>query len=674
MKTDIAHHEAKPAVPQPSRIRALAHHVSAAAGYICNPLVLTDRVNQQRAVRFLARLRRSIPPVIVLFVLVYGVRARAAGITATLEPTEISLGEAAQLTVSIQGQDDAVPEIPAVNGLSFQHVAQSSQIQVINGVMTANVSHTYAVVPSRDGTFTIPEIRIGSGREAAASQPVVLKVVKRGNSGSLPLSGGAGSSPASGGNPGDENVSVPDKNSFGFLRVVSPKTEFFVGEMVPVELRAYFRAGVELRVDGLPQLNSDAFAMNKLSGDPVRSRQIIDGIPYTVFSWPTAVTALKAGDYELGVELPVTVTVRERVAPRRSRGTDPFDDFFDDAFFSNFFGAATQKQVALNSQPAMAKILPLPTENRPAHFAGTVGKFFFSAGATPAQVTVGDPVTLKLTVSGSGNFDRVLPPALAADDAWKSYKPGAKFSPTDGSGCAGEKVFEQILVPARSGQLEIPALAFSYFDPEKRQYITCRSQPLGIKAAPGQADGTVPAPTPPAGTGMAVSSTPALAAPVSDANRSAMEARGLTLKQWLLDPWFVSGALLTIAGFAAWRFLHRRRRPADDSRNVHRAETRRAVAIQLETMESAMDRGAASVFFAAARRALQIQLGVLWNLPPQTITQAEINSRLNGQADTVCPVFEAADEVHYTGRAWTSDELREWRDFVNLALQKLEAL
>ena len=121
--------------------------------------------------------------------------------------------------------------------------------------------------------------------------------------------------------------------------------------MVPVELKAYFRDGVELRVDGLPKLNSDAFTMNKLGDQPVSSRQMINGVALRRFTWPTVITAVKAGDYEMSVELPTTVTVRQQGQRPRSRRGNPFgDDFFDDVF-NNFFGTATQKQIALNSEP-----------------------------------------------------------------------------------------------------------------------------------------------------------------------------------------------------------------------------------------------------------------------------------------------------------------------------------
>ena len=154
--------------------------------------------------------------------------------------------------------------------------------------------------------------------------------------------------------------------------------------------------------------------------------------------------------------------------------------------FNNFFGAATQKQMALNSEPNSAKILPLPAENRPAGFAGAVGRFELTAETVPAQTAVGDPVTLRFKINGTGNFDRVTAPAVESGGAWKTYKPGATFEPADADAFSGTKTFEQALVPTQAGKLEIPAPAFSYFDPELKQYITRTPSPMNVEVVPGQ--------------------------------------------------------------------------------------------------------------------------------------------------------------------------------------------
>ena len=629
----------------------------------------TERLQQRRAARFLARLRRAILPVALVLVSAGAAAANAPAITATLEPNEIAFGDVAQLTVTVQGQDQNAPQLPSVSGLSFQSVGQSSQIQIINGAMTANVSYNYVVNPTRLGTFTIPGIKAGSGPDAAESSPVVLKVLKRagGSTSVAPQAGQSGS---------DESTVAPDPQSFGFLRVVSPKKEFYVGEQVSVELKAFFRAGVELRLDGLPKLNSDAFAMNKLSDQPMRSEQVIGGVPYTVFTWSTALTAVKAGDYEMSVELPTTVTVRQRVQRPHTKPNNPFgdpffDEVFNDPFFSNFFGSATQKEVALSSEPSPVKILSVPVENRPANFTGAVGKFEVAAEATPLQAAVGDPITLKLKLSGSGNFERASAPALERNNEWKTYKPTAKFEPEDSAGCSGTKTFEQALVPERSGKLVIPALAFSYFDPESKQYVTRSTESLSIDVAPGQGVANT---TPSAPVAHAAPVTQPPGEPGMAPNKLVPGRFHTTLRPWFFNLWLLAGALLPSLGLLATYWLMRRQQAlALDPRRVRLAVAQREMQEQLRVMESAATRGATSEFFAAARGALQNRLGVLWGLIPQTITLAEVNTRLNGEADGFRFVFELADEVAYTGRTFGAAELQKWYKVINVELNKLES-
>jgi hypothetical protein len=619
-------------------------------------------------------LKRATSITLAFLALATSAWAKAPRITATLEPSEMVLGEAAQLTVTIQGRSADEPQIPTVNGLDIQPTGQSSQIQVINGAMSANLNYTYVVTPARSGSFTIPAIKVGRGAAVAASQPIVLKVGGGGAGAGAPALSkpNQNSLPAPTVNGDEEQISASEQRSFGFLRLIAPKKEFYVGEMVPVELKACFRAGVELRVDGPPKLNSDAFTMNKLGNQPISSQQVINGVRYGVFTWPTVVTAVKAGDYEMSVEIPVTVTVRQQAQRSRSRRGNPFgDDFFDDVF-NNFFGTATQKQIALNSEPNGVKILSLPTENRPASFTGAVGQFELTAETTPTQTAAGDPVTLKIKISGAGNFDRVTAPIVEKSEVWKTYKPSAKFEPGDSAGYSGTKNFEQAMVSTQAGKLEIPALAFSFFDPEQKQYVTRATSPVNVEVAPGQTAATTatPANTPPPAAPIGASATSNLAP-----NKLTPGHFTTTLRPWFLNPWLVVGALLpSLAALFAYFIIRRRQQLARDPRQIRVANAQRMLRAQLQTMERAAATGDTGSFFAAACAAFQNLLGLRWSLPPRTITLAEINARLNGEADGLRTIFGLADEAIYTGRAFAPDELRHLQTLVNNELRKLEAL
>jgi hypothetical protein len=118
--------------------------------------------------------------------------------------------------------------------------------------------------------------------------------------------------------------------------------------------------------------------------------------PYTVLTWHSAISAVKAGDYSLGAQMPATVAVRAQT--RRGSG-DPFDDFFNDPAFG--WGGGEQKEITLQSEPDAMKVLPLPTVGRPNDFSGGVGKFEVEATASSSKAAVGDPITLTLKISGA---------------------------------------------------------------------------------------------------------------------------------------------------------------------------------------------------------------------------------------------------------------------------------
>ena len=127
---------------------------------------------------------RTIQCIEVLTVMtVFALPALAAkpGISATLEPSHVAVGEAAQLRITVIGSSGDEPALPHVDGLEFNPTGQSTEYQSINGAVTASSSHTYLVTATRAGQFTIPAIKIGHGRNAETTQPLVLQVAVTGS-------------------------------------------------------------------------------------------------------------------------------------------------------------------------------------------------------------------------------------------------------------------------------------------------------------------------------------------------------------------------------------------------------------------------------------------------------------------------------------------------------------
>ena len=344
-------------------------------------------------------------------------QARAATVTATLDPQQISVGDSAQLTVSVSG-GSGQPDMPSVDGLDIQAVGQSTQIEIVNGSMTANASVTYQVTPQREGTFTIPAIHAGG----AASQPITLRVIK-GSTSSLaaapapsnlpPPSTGPVVIPPNGTAPAAGDTTLPPDSRFGSIQISLSKKEFYIGELVPVDIAVFIPEDVQASVTDLPQFTSDGFTLNSLGTKPDRSEQVANGRAYTVLTWHSALTGVKTGDFPTALKMPLTVIVQQQQMPQAGDANDIFNNFFRNAMAA----MGQKKEVSIKSENLTLKVLPLPPENRPADFSGAVGKFDIEASASPTTVNAGDPVTLRLKITGTGNFDRVSTTMLPARSA-----------------------------------------------------------------------------------------------------------------------------------------------------------------------------------------------------------------------------------------------------------------
>ncbi len=590
--------------------------------------------------------------VCVTSVLVASAWSAPSQVTAQLDRRSLPLGESAQLAVTVKDSQPVELSVPPVDGLEITPVGQQSSVQFINGAPSAEVTYLYQVTPNRSGNFTIPAIAVPGGN---STQPIAFRVEKalsRQNSQSSRQSG----SPPSATGQEEQDAAPPDsKADSAFLRVVLPKQEITVGELVPVEIKACFPAGMSVSLNGLPMLSGGAFSLNKLNDNPEQTREAINGQPYNVITWSSALSGVKAGEYPLNLELPVLMRVREK--SKAGGGRNPFKDFFgdnspfDDSIADDFFDQVTEKPLALHTDGAPVRIQPLPEQGRPPDFSGAVGNFDVSAEASAIRAATGDPITLKMKITGQGNFDRVATSGLATGAGWKSYKPNARFEPADRQGFTGTKTFEQQIVATQAGSSEIPAVSFSYFDPETHRYVTKTTSPIPVEIVPGS----------PVASPLLPAITPAPVRPAEGLDRP--ETGGVSsLSPVVLAPWFlISNSLMataTVIGLVGVRWRQRR---ANDPARVRAAAASAAVRRAVSAMDEAIRDGNSAGFFHAARQAVAERLAERWSVPASQVTPAEIKARLNGSGENICALFNRGDEVAYSHEEITASELTQWR-------------
>jgi hypothetical protein len=543
---------------------------------------------------------------------------RAASFTASLDRDTIMLGEQATLTLRFDGNaPQNPPRLSEIPGLKSGYVGRQSMDLNINGVASSIVTFTYAVMPTKTGEFTIPLAATDAGGNSASATPLKLTVLKA--------------------NP-PSAAAVNSGSEVAFLKFTFPKNKIYVGEPEVGRLELYLRDDVQnfgnFQLTGAP---TDGLTAGKIAELQSQRRRVqVGNRVYTIIPLAVPLTANRAGTLTLG---PFTASAVV-VLPSQNDGGDPF--------FRQFFNQGEQKQVTLAADPVNVESLALPEVNKPANFTGAVGSFEMSATAGPTNVTVGDPITVRVQISGRGALDSVtLPP----QDAWhdfKTYPPTTKFEPGDPFGFQGTKTFEQIISPQNSDVHELPLLTFSFFNPDDGQYhtLTQAAVPLTVKAA-----GASPMPTIAAAKISAPENqTPQDILPIKEnLGTLAVASRPLVTR-----PVFLAAQAVPVLAFLA-AFVWRKR--ADNLANNPRLRRRLAVAALVASGMDDLKKYASAnqpdEFFATLFRLLQEQLGERLDCPASAITENVIDEHpvLRGvpkaTLDGLRELFQLCNQARY---------------------------
>jgi hypothetical protein len=340
-----------------------------------------------------------------------------------------------------------------------------------------------------------------------------------------------------------------------------------VGQVIPVEIRLSGAASLRWQPEAMPELAGDGFTKVKYP-EPQQQRGERNGEAMDVYVFRTAITPGRAGKLTLGPVTAPYVALVPRARERRSRSL--FDDIFSDPTF------AEPRHAKAHGEARELEVKPLPTAGRPESFSGGVGQLKFAAEGAPAKVKIGDPVTMKLTVTGSGNFDRVTAPVLKSSAGWRTYPPSADFRAGDDLGITGTKTFTVAVVPERP-QKAMPVFEFSFFDPQAEKYVTLTSapQPLAVEGGALPEPPVVSAPAENHATPSAEPSAP----PDILGLRYDEDTRRRTFAPIFANRVFLAAQAVPAAFLLGWGFIRLRRTGEEERRRrACRAERDRVLA------------------------------------------------------------------------------------------------
>lgn len=371
--------------------------------------------------------------------------AFAAQVELALDTADLREGQTVGLSLVVHDAEArGVPKLTLPDGLSASFESQSQQNIIVNFKASRSVTYRYALTALKAGDYTLGPLTIDTSAGPLTVPATPVKVGAREASGA------------------------------GLDQVLADYAEgaVYVGQIVMVHLR--FATDKTLVNGGWSPPQPNGFTPDP-NVDPLTTTAHLqqDGKPLTASDFYLALRASKPGKQVIpgGV-------LQAQFAVSRRRHQDPFGGGLP--LFSDIAGFTDVRTDVFSAPPHEVDVKPVPEQGRPATYTGLVGQFTIQVDPSSTDVGVGQTVTLDVTVAGNGALAGVNLPPLSGD-GFTVYddKPDVKTQLTDGK-YAATATFKRAIVPDRPGDLALPPVELSWFDPAAGSFRTERSAPLTL--------------------------------------------------------------------------------------------------------------------------------------------------------------------------------------------------
>lgn len=409
---------------------------------------------------------RKLAFLFVLFLTV-GVMAKAADVVfKAVAPNAVVMGQQFRLAYTVNAEAKAsdlrIPELTDFDVLMGPSTSSSMSTQIVNGSVSSETSFTftYILMPKKEGTFNIGPASIKVKGANYTSNALALKV--------LPPDKAA---EASGAGNGGQTASIGKDDYFVRMEVSNRNVYEQEGFLVTFKLYAARMCGLENAK--FPEF--EGFLAQEIeqpnpqwSQDHYNGRNYFTVVLKQTYLYPQrpGKLTIESGKFDALIRIPTQRQIRSI-----------FDEFAD---------MHTDVRKVLMSSPVTIDVKPLPS-GKPASFSGAVGNFTMTSDINSTNVKTNDAVTIKLKISGNGNIKLIKNPEVVFPNDFDIFDPKVETDlKTTTAGVSGSKTIEYMAIPRYAGDFEIPAIAFSYFDPKSGSYKTLKSDAYKLHVEQGE--------------------------------------------------------------------------------------------------------------------------------------------------------------------------------------------
>ena len=389
-------------------------------------------------------------------------------------PDVVVNGDQFRLTYTVNSQDVKdflAPQAKGFDVLMGPSRSQQSSTQIINGKVSSSrsITYTYILMAVSEGTFNIPAASIEVDGKKIFSNPLTIKV--------LPKDKEDANSNQSQGNSG---ISSRNQKSSGritdkdlFVLATASKTKVHEQEAILVTYKAYTTVDLRQLLGKMPDQQGFYVQEVELPTQKTFKLEHYKGRNYnTVVYRQYVLFPQKSGKLEIPA-----VTFDAVVAQRVAVSDDPFEAFFNGGGYVEVNKKIVAPKLVIN-------VDPLPS--KPEGFSGGVGTFSLKSDISTKELKANEAVTIKLTISGTGNMKLVSAPEVKFPHDFEIYDPKIEDNyELTANGLSGTKTIEYLAIPRHAGNFTIPAIEFKYFDIASEKYKTLTTEAYELKVAKG---------------------------------------------------------------------------------------------------------------------------------------------------------------------------------------------
>lgn len=387
-------------------------------------------------------------------------------------PEVVVNGDQFRLTYTVNSQDVKdflAPQAKGFDVLMGPSRSQQSSTQIINGKVSSSrsITYTYILMAVSEGTFNIPSASIEVDGEKIFSNPLTIKV--------LPKDKEDANS-----NQGNSGISSRNQKSSGritdndlFVLATASKTKVHEQEAILVTYKAYTTVDLRQLLGKMPDQQGFYVQEVELPTQKTFKLEHYKGRNYnTVVYRQYVLFPQKAGRLEIPA-----VTFDAVVAQRVAVSDDPFEAFFNGGGYVEVNKKIVAPKVVINVEPLPSK---------PEGYSGGVGTFTMKSDISTTELKANEAVTIKLTISGTGNMKLVSAPEVKFPHDFEIYDPKIDDNyQLTADGLSGTKTIEYLAIPRHAGNFTIPPIEFKYFDIKSESYKTLKTDAYTLKVNKG---------------------------------------------------------------------------------------------------------------------------------------------------------------------------------------------